>query len=163
MPSGPSGAPAGAGNGLTRGWRDVVLVLDEVQQVVVEHGGPAERQLRATVQAHRHVGYVFAGSATRLLTAMTTDANRPFYRLGAVTCLRPVPAADFLAFLEEGFRSSGFTVAEGGCARILGRAEHVPYNVQRLAHEAWETLRSGEAGALEPTVVDAAVERIVRG
>jgi DNA-binding IclR family transcriptional regulator len=141
--------------------RDVVVVLDEVQQVVVEHGEAAERQLRATVQGHRHVGYIFAGSATRLLTAMTTDANRPFYRLGAITFLGPVPAADFLAFLEEGFRASGFAVVEGGCARILERADGVPYNVQRLAHEAWEMLRAGEASSLDPAVVDGAVERIV--
>lgn len=142
--------------------RDVVVVLDEVQQVVVEHGEAAERQLRATVQGHRHVGYVFAGSATRLLTATTTDANRPFYRLGAITFLGPVPADDFLAFLDDGFRASGFDVGAGGCARILERADEVPYNVQRLAHEAWEMLRAGDAPSLTTATVDAAVERIVR-
>lgn len=142
--------------------RGVVVVLDEVQQVVVEHGEAAERQLRSTVQAHRHVGYVFAGSATRLLTAMTTDANRPFYRLGALTFLGPIPAVEFLAFLEDRFGGSGFAVEAGGCGRILERAESVPYNVQRLAHEAWEMLRGGEAASLAPAVVDAAVERIVR-
>ncbi len=141
--------------------RDVVVVLDEVQQIVVEHGEAAERQLRATVQRHRHVGYIFAGSATRLLTAMTTDANRPFYRMGERTFLGPIPDADFLGFLRGSFENSGFEAAPGACERVLDRAGRVPYNVQRLAHEAWEMLRGGEAASLTPEVVDRAVERIV--
>jgi uncharacterized protein len=142
--------------------REVVVVLDEIQQVVVEHGLAAERQLRATVQGHHHVGYIFAGSATRLLTAMTTDPGRPFYRLGSVTFLGPLPEPELLAFLDTTFRASGFVVDDGACARVLERADAVPYNVQRLAHEAWELLRSGEAERLSVGVVDAALERIVR-
>lgn len=142
--------------------REVVVVLDELQQVVVEHGEAAERQLRATVQGHRRVGYLFAGSATRLLTAMTTDPNRPFYRLGEIAFLGPVPAGDFLSFLERSFRASGFSLVPGGCERILERAEHVPYNVQRLAHEAWEAMRAGGVDRLTPAAVDDAVRRIVR-
>src|SRR5207237_235478 len=47
--------------------REVAVILDEIQRVVVEHGLPAERQLRSTIQQHSHVSYVFAGSATRHL------------------------------------------------------------------------------------------------
>jgi uncharacterized protein len=142
--------------------REVVVVLDEVQQVVVEHGPAAERQLRATIQRHRHVGYILAGSATRLLTAMTTDPNRPFYRLGEVLFLGPLPESEYLEHLETTFRASGFAVDMVACARILAHADAVPYNVQRLAHEAWELLRSGEATRLDAAAVDAALERIVR-
>jgi len=71
--------------------KDVVVILDEIQQIVLEHGETAERQLRATIQRHRHVGYIFAGSATRLLTTITEDARRPFYRLGERMFLREVP------------------------------------------------------------------------
>lgn len=141
--------------------REVVVILDEVQQVVVEHGIAAERRLRSTVQTHRHVGYIFAGSATRLLTEMTSDPNRPFYRLGSRLFLGRIPREDFLAFLVNGFRESDFAVAEGSGERILERAEEVPYNVQRLAHEAWELVRASGDGTLSPDVVDAALRRIV--
>lgn len=142
--------------------REVVVMLDEIQHVVVEHGIEAERQLRSTIQRHRRVSYVFAGSDTRLLTAMTSDPNRPFYRLGARTFLGELPRADFLAFLEGGFRSSGFRVDAGATERILDRAEGVPYNVQRLAYECWELLRSTAADALTARAVDRALELIVR-
>jgi uncharacterized protein len=142
--------------------RPVVVVLDEVQQVVVEHGRAAERQLRETIQRHRHVGYIFAGSATRLLTAMTTDPDRPFHQVGEVMMLGLVPAAEYLDHLEATFRASGFAMDDVACARILERADSVPYNVQRLAHEAWDLLRSGDAARLDGGSVDAALERIVR-
>ncbi len=145
-----------------RAEREVAVMLDEVQQIVIEHGASAERQLRATIQQHRQVAYVFAGSATRLLTAMTTDANRPFYRLGARLFLGPIPAQDFLIFLSAGFKQGGFSAAEPACRRILELAEDVPYNVQRLAHEAWEMLRAAGGGALTEDRVGAALERIVR-
>jgi AAA+ ATPase superfamily predicted ATPase len=142
--------------------RTVVVILDEVQQIVVEHGLTAERQLRSTVQKHRHLGYVFAGSATRLLTEMTSDPDRPFYRMGERLFLGPLPTDDFLAFLEKGFVEGGFQAEPGVYAYILECAEEVPYNVQRLAHQAWEMLRAGSANTVTSNLVDEALERLVR-
>lgn len=142
--------------------RTVVVILDEVQQVVVEHGIAAERQLRSTVQQHRNLGYIFAGSATRLLTAMTSDPDRPFYRMGERLFLGALPQDEFLAFLEKGFAESGFTTEPGACAHILESAEAVPYNVQRLAHQTWEMLRAGTENMVTVAVVDDALERLVR-
>lgn len=142
--------------------RTMVVILDEVQQIVVEHGIAAERQIRSTVQQHRHLGYIFAGSGTRLLTEMTSDPDRPFYRMGERLFLGPVPAVEFLQFLEDGFAGSGFTTEPDACEYILKRAEEVPYNVQRLAHQVWEMLRAGTGRAVSRPLVDEALERLVR-
>lgn len=139
--------------------KQVVVILDEVQQIVVEHGITAERQLRSVVQTHRHVGYIFAGSDTRLLTAMTQDADRPFHRLGTRVYLGPLPRRAFLDFLHRIFESSGIEVEQGAAERILELAEQVPYNVQRLAHEVWEIARSGGLGHLTVDLVDDALYR----
>jgi uncharacterized protein len=141
--------------------REVTVILDEVQQIVVEHGPAAERQLRATVQQHRHTGYIFAGSATRLLTAMTEDPDRPFYRLGGRLFLGPVPRAEFRSFLEDSFEVTGLPAEAGACDRILELADEVPYNVQRLAYEVWECARAPRAPVTEG-LVGAALERLVR-
>lgn len=142
--------------------KDVVIVLDEVQQIVVEHGIAAERQLRSTVQQHRHLGYVFAGSATRLLTEMTSDPDRPFYRLGGRLFIERIPRDEFLEFLENSFAAGGFACADGACAHLLDRAEEVPYNVQRLAYETWEMLLGEDAREVTAELVDRALERLVR-
>ncbi len=120
--------------------RRVGLVLDEVQHLVAEGEG-AERQLRAAVQGHRAVGYVFAGSDTRLLTAMTADPSRPFYRLGTVRFLAEVPRPAFVGYLRRGFATLGAPPDDGALEAILAEAEEVPYNVQLLAHHCWNALR----------------------
>ncbi len=145
-----------------RSKQPTVVILDEVQQILLEHGEAAERQLRATIQGHRHVGYVLAGSATRILTLMTEDPGRPFYRLGERLFLGEIPRVPFQAFLQEAFADSGFKASEEGCQAILDRAEEVPYNVQRLAHGAWEMLRSGRLKRLDGVGVDLALQQLVQ-
>jgi hypothetical protein len=141
--------------------RQVAVVLDEFQQIVAEGGATAERQLRAAVQTHRHVAYVFAGSQTRLLNAMTSDPARAFWKLGARLFLGPIPRADFLEFLGRGFADARFTAREDALVHILDVAEDVPYNVQQLANAAWETLRVAPSTVLTPVVVDRVLGRLV--
>jgi len=139
----------------------VALVLDEFQKIVEEGGPNAEAQIRAAVQQHRHLAYVFAGSKTRLLADMTSDPNRPFYKLGEVRFLGPVPRADFASFLERKFAAGGITVAQGAAEAILDAAEDVPYNVQLLAHACWDACNetvnrkkdAGQAAPLTPELI----------
>ena len=141
--------------------REVAVILDEVQHIVVEHGLAAERQLRSVVQRHRHVSYIFAGSSTRLLTQMTEDPDRPFYRLGGRLFLGPVPTEAFREFLVLRFRESGLHLTDQAAAAILDLSEEVPYNVQRLAHATWELCASRVGKKVEQEVVAEAIRRIV--
>jgi energy-coupling factor transporter ATP-binding protein EcfA2 len=125
------------------GSRPVGLILDEFQTVVTRGGDNAEAQIRAAIQEHHRVGYVFAGSQTRLMTEMTMNHDRPFYRLGSNRFIGPLPKAEFSAHLLKQFRRSGFVVAnDAPIENILSLAEEVPYNVQMLAHNCWEELRA---------------------
>jgi len=137
----------------------VAVVIDEFQRVVEDGGVSAEGQVRAAVQAHDHVGYVFAGSKTRMLAEMTGDESRPFYRLGARLFVGPVPREDFRPALTSGFADAKLDVSEDAVEAILDLAEDVPYNVQRLAHESWaEALATGEPVTAER--VQATLERL---
>jgi AAA+ ATPase superfamily predicted ATPase len=140
----------------------VAVVLDEFQQLVTAGGIKAERQIRASVQMHQNVSYLFAGSKTRLLTDMTSDHARPFYRMGSSLFLGPVPRSAFAPFLREGFEGRGFKVATGAVERILDLAEDVPYSVQRLAHRCWDLLSANPSGqqALTPSFVERTLERL---
>lgn len=149
--------------------RPVGLVIDEFQKVIELGGNAAEAQIRAAIQRHKRTGYVFAGSKTHLLTAMTLDAARPFYRLGGLRFIGPVPREDFRKFLRKGFDQGGFIVPAGegdeAVGLILNLAEEVPYNVQMLAHGCWEQLRAGKTAkerTLSRAVVEQSLERVVR-
>jgi len=144
--------------------RNVVVVLDEVQQALSGPGLKAERQLAATMAGQPHVGYILASSAPRLSTAIATSMGHPFQGMGALLALGPVPETEYLAFLERSFRDTGILVDDGACGQIVARSRSVPYNVQRLAGAVWEFVR---AAAGTPTVtvaaVDRTLDRLVRG
>ncbi len=142
------------------------LIIDEFQRVIELGGRQAEGQIRAVIQEHQHVGYVFAGSNTRLLTDMVRDASRPFYRLGDLRFLGSIPRADFHQFLRTQFEKGGFRITsapeskDDPLAAILDAAEDVPYSVQLLAAECWEEMRTRNRIQLRPDVVGNAIERI---
>lgn len=121
------------------------LILDEFQRIVERGGDNAEGQLRAAVQTHRHLAYIFAGSETRVLAAMTGEASRPFYRLGERLFLGPIPRPAFREFLSRGFKGA-LVVTDEGIEAILDHAEDVPYNVQLLAHACWESGQATRTG-----------------
>jgi hypothetical protein len=138
------------------------LILDEFQKIVEQGGATTEGQIRAAVQRHRHVAYVFAGSDTRLLAAMTGEATRPFYRLGTRRFVGPVPRPAFRAFLARGLRDVT-TVTDTGVEAILDLATDVPYNVQLLAHACWEAARTAaRPPALTPAFVGGVNVRVAR-
>ena len=138
------------------------IVLDEFQHVVLEGGEAAERQLRAAVQRHRHLAYVFSGSKTRLLAQMTGDASRAFWKLGERYFLGPIPREAFRPALARGFAGAGFAAEPAALDHLLDRAEDVPYNVQRLASACWETLRVSPHLRLDAEVVDRTLVHIVQ-
>lgn len=142
--------------------KQVGVILDEFQEILTLGGPGVAGALRAAVQRHKSVGYVFAGSQTRLLTDMTGDAGRPFYRLGGRRFLGPIPRPVFAKHIAIRFRKTGFAVEDAAIEALLNIAEDVPYNAQALAHTAWEMLRSGAANGLTAAQVTQAAEVIAR-
>jgi len=157
------------------------LIIDEFQRIIEVGGASAEAQIRAAVQQHKNVGYIFAGSKTRMLTEMTTDATRPFYRLGSLRFIGEIPRQEFADVLIMNFTASNFLIeakentdADHGVgqardtepaaiAAILDLAEQVPYNVQLLAHICWEMLAAQKSKpTLSVELVTQALERVTR-
>ncbi len=125
----------------TRG-RTVVVALDEFQAIAGFDGGSVEHALRAAVQHQRNVGYVFAGSELSLMERML-GPKRPFYKAGPVIRLGKIPADEFADFIDGRFRHSGIKPEGGLGAAIVDLAGNLPYDVQRLAHETWDEVRTG--------------------
>ncbi len=146
--------------------RPVGLLIDEFQKICGNRRSYRWKValIRATIQQHKRTGYIFAGSKTRLLTAMTMDAARPFYRLGHLRFVGAVPRSEFSDFLRTKFTESKFTIENSAVIdSILDLAEEVPYNVQMLAHACWEDLRgTAPKRSLSEAMVRQSLERLVR-
>ncbi len=140
--------------------RKVVVALDEFQAIGSFNGGSVEEALRAAVQHQRRVGYVFAGSEPTLMEAML-GPRRPFYKAGPVMRLEKIPAAPFAAFIERRFARSGMRVERGFGLAVLELAGHLPYDVQRLAHEVWDDARDTGAKRVALEQLHATLRRLL--
>ncbi len=129
----------------------LAIALDEFQALTAFDGDTAEQALRAAVQDQRAVGYVFAGSEPSLMERMISP-KRPFYKAGPVVRLQKIDPDIFGDWLEARFKSSGIKAEAGLGAAIVDLAGNVPYDVQRLAHEAWDDLH--DAGRRTATLDD---------
>jgi uncharacterized protein len=121
--------------------KKIVVALDEFQAIAGFNGGSVEHALRAAVQHQRDVGYVFAGSEPSLMEQMLTP-KRPFYKAGPVMRLEKIAAEEFASFIETRFNESGIRAEPGLGAAVVDLAGNLPYDVQRLAHETWDEVRS---------------------
>ena len=121
--------------------RTVIVALDEFQAIEGFNGGSVEHALRAAVQHQRSVGYVFAGSEPSLMEKMI-GPKRPFYKAGPVMRLDKIPPDIFADFIESRFVRTGLRAEAGVGAAIVELAGNLPYDVQRLAHETWDDIKS---------------------
>jgi uncharacterized protein len=121
--------------------RTVVIALDEFQAIDSFNGGTVEHALRAAAQHQRQVGYVFAGSEPSLMEKMI-GPRRPFYKAGPVMRLLKISPTLFGDFIERRFVKTGMKPEAGVAEAIVDLAGNLPYDVQRLAHEAWDDVRA---------------------
>jgi len=119
----------------------LAIALDEFQAIEAFDGGAVEQALRSAVQDQRAVGYVFAGSEPSLMERML-GPKRPFYKAGPVMRLEKIDPTVFADFIDARFIASGLKVEDGLGEAIVDLAANVPYDVQRLAHEAWDDARA---------------------
>ena len=121
--------------------RTVVVALDEFQAIDSFNGGSVEHALRAAAQHQRQVGYVFAGSEPSLMEKMI-GPRRPFYKAGPVMRLQKISPTLFGDFIAQRFIKTGMKPEAGVAEAIVDLAGNLPYDVQRLAHEAWDDVRA---------------------
>jgi uncharacterized protein len=150
------------------------LIIDEFQEILSSEGMTAEKQIRSAIQTHKNTAYIFAGSKTRMLTEMTTDAGRPFYHLGTLLFIGELPRPEFSRFLLDKFTFGDFfspktdeEARRNLTLKILDLAEDVPYNVQMLAHSLWNRLlqikiAAPEKAHLTADLIDETLERVIR-
>jgi len=118
-----------------------VVVFDEFQEIVQFGGAVLERQIRAAIQHHNHVSYLFAGSKTHMLIDMISDETRPFYQMGTLMSLDKIPEKEFGAFITAKFSESGKNITPEAVNRILYICQNVPHYVQLLCFNLWDHFR----------------------
>lgn len=135
--------------------KTVGIILDEFQEIHHFGGEEAEWHLRGTMQKHKHVAYVLAGSREALIQQML-GKNRAFYKQLELLHFGPIEPAHFARWIDERLLAAGIEAADVG-VRAIELAGSRTRDVLQLARAAYYV-------ALELGVpdVDAAFVQVVR-
>lgn len=117
--------------------KQVVVVFDEFQEIEKLNGESFEKKLRAFIQHHSQVCYIFMGSKTRVLIQMFNDPHRAFYKSAGTYPLGPIPKEAMVKFLISRFSSTGKKISLALAENIVESSRNIPYYVQMLAWHVW--------------------------
>ena len=116
----------------------VMVCIDEFQNIA-EFDDPLffQRKLRAHWQKHQKASYCLYGSKRHMMLEVFTDSSMPFYKFGDLFFLNKIDTDHFVPFIIERFSSTGKTISEGACKKIIALADNHPYYVQQLSQLSW--------------------------
>ncbi len=116
----------------------IVIAFDEFQEIRALNGEKIEKALRANIQQHHNVSYIFAGSKKTILYDMASSPSSAFYKMGKIVHLNKISREDFEKFIIRGFSKRKTLLSEGALNRIFDLTENIPYNIQFLCHQLWD-------------------------
>lgn len=113
-----------------------IIVLDEFQDIN-RIGSGLDRKLRAIIQHHKNINYVFLGSMESMMRDIFEKKKSPFYHFGQLLPLKKIPYDDFYEYLIIGFDKK-CTNVEAISKEILKLTNSHPYYTQQLASTIWD-------------------------
>lgn len=133
------------------------VIIDEFQEIerLGSEGAGARavsamRMVRAAVQHHRHVTYVFAGSDRRLISKLHTPATGALHNLARRYEIGPIPTNLFASWLDDEFAKMGIRAMAMGIHLITAVGPRTR-DVRTLAETTAELARNS------PTVTAAMI------
>lgn len=115
-----------------------VVAFDEFQEIS-KYGEPAfEKQLRKSIQRHKNISYIFAGSQKHLLAAMFAESKRAFYKLATTYTLGKIETSDYAAWIQKLFRKDKRKINKKYIENVVSRCENHPMYVQEFFFNLWE-------------------------
>ncbi len=118
--------------------KKMVIAFDEFQEVARYGGETFEKQLRAHIQQHRNIAYIFSGSQKHLIMEMFNDAKRAFYRQAASFPLEKIPSDAFAAWIETLYRMDNRTIDSAMLAHVIQRCDNHPAYIQEFFNRLWD-------------------------
>jgi hypothetical protein len=122
-------------------WKRLTVFFDEFQDIVENLEERESRHLlgvlRAEIQRHTQVAYIFAGSARGSMLDIFTGERSHFYQSATFLEVGPIPEADMGRFLVEQFARGGRRITPATLHDIFTLAGASPNDQQQLAYHLW--------------------------
>lgn len=125
--------------------KPTVVFIDEFQDILnLPDSDETLALLRAEIQHHQDVPYLFAGSMRNRMMEIFTLPDSPFFKSALPLEIGPLNPQEFIPFLIEKFSTGDRCLPPELGERILSLADRTSGDVQQLCGALWETTRHGE-------------------
>ena len=118
--------------------RKLLVVFDEFQEIANYKQEGFEKRLRAVIQQHDNISYIFCGSKRHILNEIFTNRNRAFYKLAQSYPLVKIETGDYITWAQKLFGKAGRQIGDDILEEIVLRCENHPMYVQQFLFYLWE-------------------------
>jgi hypothetical protein len=136
--------------------KKTVVFIDEFQDILnLPDAGETLALLRAEIQHHQDIPYLFAGSMRNRMLEIFMLSSSPFFKSALPLEIGSIDSAKFISFLAEKFSTGKRILSNELGEKILELADHTSGDAQQLCSAMWETTRHSEAleeGHLAPAL-----------
>ena len=134
----------------------LIVVFDEFQDLL-SLDKSLDKRLRAVIQFHKNINYVFSGSSESMMKQIFENKKSPFYHFGQIFTLSKISYSDFSAFLQNRFAILTDKTTELS-EEILNFSQCHPHYTQQLAFHIWMEL---ELKKYSENIVNETIENII--
>ncbi|GAB1441975.1 ATP-binding protein [Ignavibacteriales bacterium] len=116
----------------------LIVIIDEFQEIK-RLDTWLEQKLRAIIQHHKKVNFVFLGSKESMMREIFEKKKSPFYNFGFLMPIGEIPKEEFMEFLTSRFieiTDNAPAISE----EIIKITNSHPYYTQCLAFSVWEVI-----------------------
>jgi uncharacterized protein len=114
------------------------FAIDEFQSILDFGDSALVKLLRAHIQRHHHVRYLFSGSQEGLMKDLFQDKRHAFYRFGRLVALGPISQDAFIPYIVDQFLKQKIDIEESVARNICDETEGQPYYTQLLCQMLYE-------------------------
>jgi AAA+ ATPase superfamily predicted ATPase len=139
-----------------------IIAFDEFQEITKLNGENFEKLLRSGIQHHQNVSYLFLGSKTHILNDMFNNKNRAFYNAASLMSIDKIDENKSIEYLISRFEVSDVMMEVNIAKHLLQSAGNIPYYIQFIASEIWQSLILNDEKVISIEHVDQAIERVLK-
>lgn len=139
--------------------RQVIIAIDEFQEISKYTSDNAEALLRGYIQRSANTRFIFAGSEQTIMSAMFSNAKRPFYQSCIMMHLPPIAEVRYVDFAMQKFSDYGKTGNEDVIRQVYHKMKGITWFIQMMLNELFAL--TPEGGKLHENSLSLAEENVI--
>lgn len=134
----------------------LLVIFDEFQEIANYPAKSFEKRLRAHIQQHSNIAYIFSGSQKHILSQMFHSTDRAFYQMATSYPLNQIELPHYMKWAQSIFAQKKTVLADDIICDVVTRCEFQPMYIQQFFFELWrcKKIDRGAIEAIELKILD---------